>query len=267
MDQSKVQQFHRDGYIAGGPVLDPSQLGQLHEEIERVIRDNKKPGVKQPVQVINLTGDQAQPVWQIVNIWQASEPFDRLIRASSVASDVAQLLRASEVRLWHDQIQYKPAGVGGINMWHQDWPYWGILSAPHQVTAWVALDDVDEENGCMWMVPGSHLWGNNIDYLQSFGQDFEAMPSSYEGRPITIKSCPVKAGHVHYHHAMTWHGSNRNRSGRKRRAIALHLMGDQTHYNASGNHVMKRFVNVSDGQPLRGDAFPLLWSAPIVATI
>jgi ectoine hydroxylase-related dioxygenase (phytanoyl-CoA dioxygenase family) len=260
---SQLQQFHRDGFLLGRQILDANQVGILQEEMERVICDRGNKGVRQPVSIANLTGRAEEPVWQIVNIWQASEPFSELVHNPTIAEDIAQMLHAEELRLWHDQIQYKPAGVGGVNMWHQDWPYWGILSAPHQVTAWVALDDVDEENGCMSMVPGTHLWGNTIEFLHTLGQDFSAMPAEYQGKPVTIRTSPVKAGHVHYHHALTWHGSNRNRSGRKRRAIALHMMSNQTRYVAAGRHIMKQFVAVADGDVLAGDAFPVVWSAKV----
>jgi len=70
----------------------------------------------------------------------------------------------------------------------------------------------------------------------------------------------VKRGEVHYHHAMTWHGSPSNKSGRPRRAIALHFMTEETHYVASGDHVMKPLVEVADGQKMEGLHFPLVWS-------
>jgi phytanoyl-CoA hydroxylase len=262
LSEGQVQQFNRDGYLKGGQILSSDEVDILQDEMERIIRDQKRPGVRQPVMCSNLTGDPNQPVWQIVNIWQASDAFERLVHHPVLARQIAQLLDAPQVRLWHDQIQYKPAGTGGINMWHQDWPYWPILSVPDQVTAWVALDDVDEENGCMKMVPGSHQWGNTIDFLNSLGQDFAAMPATWEGRPIEVRACPVPAGGVHFHHGLTWHGSNRNRSGRKRRAVALHFMGNRTRYRAAGVHVMKRFVQVPDGALLEGDHFPQVWQQP-----
>jgi ectoine hydroxylase-related dioxygenase (phytanoyl-CoA dioxygenase family) len=228
--------------------------------MERVIRDQKRADVPQPISCRNLGGDPATPVWQIVNIWKASKPFEELVHHRAIVELAAELLGGREMRLWHDQIQYKPAGIGGVNPWHQDWPYWGILDAPHQVTAWVALDDVDGENGAMSMVPGSQLWGNQIQMLGTL-PSFEAMPAQFEGKEVNVRLCPVRAGQVHFHHAMTWHGSNRNGSGRKRRAIALHFMSDQTRYRAAGNHLMKPCVSVADGEVLRGAAFPLVWQA------
>ncbi len=258
----QVERFWRDGFLKGGQVLTPQEVGELQEEMERVIRDVGKKDVPQPVRCVNLNQrEPAAPVWQIVNIWQASEPFKRLVFNPVVAGEVAQLLDARELRLWHDQIQYKPSTAGGVNMWHQDWPYWPILSEPAQVTAWIALDDVDEENGCMSMVRGSHRWGNTIEFLHSLGQDFGAMPAQWNGHAVEVVTCPVRAGQVHFHHGLTWHGSGRNRSIRKRRAIALHFMSERTRYNASGNHIMKPFVRVGDGEVMSGEVFPLVWSA------
>lgn len=90
--------------------------------------------------------------------------------------------------------------------------------------------------------------------------DFEKdMPAEFEGHTVTVKKCPVKKGEVHYHHSLTWHGSHANTSGRNRRAIALHYMTEETHYVASGDHPMKPFVTVADGELLQGEHFPLVW--------
>lgn len=254
-----MQSFQAHGFVKGGRVLSDAQVEELRGEIERVIADRDKPG-RQPVLLHNFAKTPGQIVWQIVNIWQASAPFRALVHHRQIVEEIAQLTGAKEIRLWHDQIQFKPAETGGVNMWHQDWPYWPILAAPHQVTAWVALDDVDPENGCMSMVPGSHRWGNNINFLHQLPA-FDQMPAEFAGRPLAVRPCPVRKGEVHYHHALTWHGSPANRSGRPRRAIALHYMTDQTRYHAAGNHVMKKFVTVADGAKLEGEAFPLVWPA------
>src|SRR5207248_1136185 len=124
-------------------------------------------------------------------------------------------------------IQYKPAAIGGVNMWHQDSPYWPILTPKDvQLTAWVALDDADAENGCMSMVPGSHRWGDRISALHAL-KDFNAMPELFEGKKLEVRLCPVEKGAVHFHHPLTWHGSQANTSGRPRRAIALHFMTER----------------------------------------
>jgi ectoine hydroxylase-related dioxygenase (phytanoyl-CoA dioxygenase family) len=265
LSEAQVARFKQDGYVKGGKVLSDDEVEVLRAEVLRVIAERDRKDVPQPVMCHNMSRSETAPIWQIVNIWMASEPFRRLIANPTVCEEMAQLLAGDEVgdvnelRIWHDQIQYKPASGGGVNMWHQDSPYWGILTPKHQqVTAWIALDDVDEENGCMSMVPGSQHWGNNIQFLHTLKR-FEDMPGEFEGRTVAVRTCPVRKGEVHFHHALCWHGSNANRSNRPRRAIALHFMTDQTRYDAKGNHVMGQFVEVADGEVMRGKAFPLVW--------
>lgn len=258
LSETQVRQFETDGYLRGGAVLNEDQVGLLQMEVERVIRDRDRTDVPQPVLCHNMTGDPDRPVWQVVNIWMASAPYRDLIANPTIVEEMVQLTQASGLRIWHDQIQYKPASKGGVNMWHQDAPLWPILAPMTEVSAWVALDDVDPENGCMSMVPGSHLWGDHIDFLNTL-KEFDAMPASFEGHPLEVRPCPVRRGEVHYHHALTWHGSQANVSGRPRRAIALHYMTQDTRYVASGQHVMKQFVQVADGEVMQGEAFPMVF--------
>jgi ectoine hydroxylase-related dioxygenase (phytanoyl-CoA dioxygenase family) len=234
----------------------------LRDEIERVIRDRDNPSTKQPILLHNMTGKADAMIWQIVNIWEASEPFQKLMQSPAITTPVAQLSDTEHLRIWHDQIQYKPAGAGGQNDWHQDIPYWPSLRSDNMVTAWVALDDVDDENGCMSMVPGSQRWGDQINFLHTLkGKAFDDMPPEFHGYPIRIQRAPVPAGHVHFHHGLTWHGSHANRSNRPRRAIAFHYLTDKTRYNANSKHVMARFIESADGEEVRGEYFPVVWRA------
>ena len=63
----------------------------------------------------NERTDDGVPVWQIVNIWEASDPFRRLTQSQKIIEEMAQLTGATELRVWHDQIQHKPAEIGGTH--------------------------------------------------------------------------------------------------------------------------------------------------------
>ena len=260
LSEQQIRQFQQDGYVNGGPVLTDDEVETLRAEVMRVIAERDRPDVTQPILCRNLTGDEDAPVWQIVNIWQASPPFRRVMAHPAITKGISQLTGAHELRIWHDQIQYKPPQKGGTTAWHQDAPLWPIIAPMTEVTAWVALDNVDESNGCMSMVPGSHRWGNHIDFLNSLTH-YDAMPAEYEGHEVRVIRCPVKKGEVHFHHALTWHGSHNNTSGRPRRAVALHYMTEETCYVAGGRHVMKEYVTVADGEKMQGEHFPLLFEA------
>ena len=194
LNEQQIRQFHRDGFLLGPRVLDDEQVDTLRAELMRVIADKDNPDVPQPVLLHSIGGE--TPIWQIVNIWEASTPYRELVYQPTIAEEAAQLLDAREVRVWHDQIQYKVAGKGGVNFWHQDSLYWPIVTPKNtQVTAWIALDDVDEENGCMWMVPGSQGWGDNIDFLHSLQPTgFRSMPKEHQNRDVQVKILPGAQG-------------------------------------------------------------------------
>ena len=42
--------------------------------------------------------------------------------------------------------------------WHQDYSYWTRTEPMSHLTCWIALDDSDRDNGCLYYVPGSHRW-------------------------------------------------------------------------------------------------------------
>ena len=253
----QVALYRRNGFVNAGQVVTPEQVDSLRSELERVMRDHQDDSKPQPLRLSNLTGDAAKPVWQIVNIWQGSEAFLDLVYNPKVVAAVQQATGATGLRLWHDQIQYKPAETGGVNAWHQDNPYWApIASADTQITAWLALDDVDDDNGCMSMVPGSSQWGNAIEFLHTI-KDFHAMPQTWQGHELHVVRTPVRAGSLHLHHPYTWHGSHANRSGRPRRAIALHYMTSDVTLvpGKKFQHLMGASISSEPGEPIEGPLF------------
>jgi ectoine hydroxylase-related dioxygenase (phytanoyl-CoA dioxygenase family) len=277
LTDEQVAQFQQDGFLLGPRVLADAELDALRGELMHLVElgpDGIPEGEPQPVLFRNMRRDGQGVVWQIVNIWEACPAFRRLAFHREIVQAIQQLTSAAELMVWHDQIQYKPAEIGGATNWHQDAPYWPIIKPMTMVTAWVALDDVDADNGCMSMVPGSHLWGDQIPYLHSIS-GFDAIgegftPPNGSAGPVKPRLCPVRAGEVHFHHSLTWHGSHENHSGRPRRAIAVHYMTGQTVYDASGNHPMKQFVSLDDGELMlrAGEAhFPIVCrdGAPVAA--
>ncbi|MBI1337940.1 MAG: phytanoyl-CoA dioxygenase family protein [Phycisphaera sp.] len=268
LTQEQVEQFEHDGFLLGSKVLEDDEVKELQGEVMRVIDERERTDIPQPIRIANLSGNNDAPVWQIVNIWQASAAFEKLIRHPVIVEEIAQLLRARHLRIWHDQIQYKPAAKGGVNMWHQDSPLWGNLMPKHeQVSAWIALDDVDESNGCMSMVPMSHMWGEQQAFLNTL-KNYDELPTEFNKHPVQRRLCPVKMGHVHFHHSLTWHGSHANKSGRPRRAIALHFMSDRTRFFEKGNHIVLPSVPVKEGDRLHDDkVYPMVYQvdAPSLA--
>src|SRR5688572_26780077 len=132
LSHDHVARFNRNGCLVGGKVIADADVDELRAELDRVIVTHQanawKPGDKQPVMIGNLGGGKdGQMVWQIVNIWEASPAFRRLLYSTAVIEALHQLTQHKNLQVWHDQIQFKPPKHGGINNRHQDAPYWPII--------------------------------------------------------------------------------------------------------------------------------------------
>ncbi|MBM3264150.1 MAG: phytanoyl-CoA dioxygenase family protein [candidate division Zixibacteria bacterium] len=281
---NQVETFHRNGFLNGGSVLSIAEVEKLRAEVDRVLAIGSKGferRKRKPVLITNLvdSAEGSRIFWQIVNIWEASESFRRLLYHPFIVAAIARLANTDELTIWHDQLLYKPPRTGGVTCWHQDAPLWPIIRPMTPVSAWIALDDADVDNGCMWMTPGSHTWGNQIEFLRTqshirqvseFGRlEGFTPPPGARIRTVTPVSCPVKCGEVSFHHSLTWHGAPVNFSDRPRRAIAIHYMTGDARFVASGHHVMKPYVSLQDGEPMSraGSNFPRVMEAGKVMRI
>ncbi|MFT5469623.1 MAG: phytanoyl-CoA hydroxylase [Verrucomicrobiales bacterium] len=103
---------------------------------------------------------------------------------------------------------------------HQDGFYF-MLNPCEAVTMWLALEDVDEENGCLRYVRRSHLNGmrpHGRTETLGFSQGLTDFPNSSDIENEVI--CPAKAGDLFAHHALTVHRADANLSTtRSRRAV------------------------------------------------
>ena len=249
------------------PILNEAEVDELLAEL-KIVMENKS--ARKPVLDRNLSAgsteygesqDSEKEVRQIVNIWEASEKFFDLARNSEITSTIARMCANSPIlRIWHDQLIHKPASRGGRVNWHQDFLAWPVIEPGDIVSAWVALDDADTENGCMWMVPGSHRWGGirlrtggNLEPLY----EEAVLPEGVDVQPVPM---PVNKGCVAFHHCMTWHASPENNSERHRRAIAIHYMPGCTIFMPRGRtHSMVKSVTVEPGEILEGEKFPVVY--------
>jgi phytanoyl-CoA hydroxylase len=269
LTEAQVQEFRERGFLRGPRVYSDAEADALAEHMMEVMagRSAGAPELNR-----NLLGEAEQVVTQIVNIWQADALFRQHIYHPPICEMAAQLIGHPVIRVWHDQIQYKPPHTGGHTGWHQDHPAWPIIEPADLISAWVALADATIENGCMWMVERSHLWGPQR--LGTAGKEPESFSPQTEGvqipegEQIITVPCEVPKGHVMFHHCLTWHGSPINRSGRGRPAIAVHYMPGYTRYEPSArSHPMEHRVTVKPGEILQGEYFPTVWDHGPVAPL
>jgi len=108
---------------------------------------------------------------------------------------------------------------------HQD--AWYLSSEPESLMlAFVALDDMDVDNGCLEVVPGSHRLPRQATFRMG-PNGFVSVDRRDQGRPPDgAVKLPLARGSVAFLHGRTYHGSAPNRSARPRRALIVHTLGD-----------------------------------------
>ena len=200
----------------------------------------------------------------------------RLAWSSMIGSLAASAAGTSAIRLFDDQIVYKPGGqTEAVVGWHVDGDYWGTCSSQNMLTAWIPLHDCPQEMGPLVVLDGSHLWSHKVDrsVLSFHSRDMGALKRHVEDLGFAFKPVAVdlKRGQFSLHHCRVIHGSYPNRSNRPRIALAVHLQDHENHYRAATK---------PDGRPVqlfndricrtnaKGDpdytddaVFPLLWSS------
>ena len=150
-----------------------------------------------------------------------SETFRRFVLDRRLR-EVLEVLLGHPPLLVMDQIFMKPPKFGSAKPYHQDNAYFCCFPEDELVTAWIALDDVDEENGCLRYIDGSHKKGL-VPHTPIPGEEYYNKAPSDEDIDFSKETlAPVKKGGVVFHHGYTLHTSYRNESDRWRRGYATH---------------------------------------------
>jgi len=138
--------------------------------------------------------------------------------------DLVEPVIGPNIGLWSSHFISKSAGVGKATPWHEDSAYWnGRISTMNGIcTVWLALDDVDAENGAMKVIPGSHVNGYS---------DYEAIDAAHNifDRQILPEQVPLdkavtfdlKASEASLHEARIIHGADANTSLRRRAGYTM----------------------------------------------
>lgn len=146
---------------------------------------------------------------------------NELIRHPAVLDAVEQIL-GPNLLAWSSSFFIKEARDPSYVSWHQDSTYWG-LSHPDVVTAWVALSVSIVENGCMRVIPGSHL-KEQLPHQDTYAENNlltrgqEVMVEVDAGDAVDVQLQP---GEFSLHHVRLVHGSDPNNADYRRIGYAV----------------------------------------------
>lgn len=148
------------------------------------------------------------------------DPFFKKLFVHNKIISLAELLLSNGVMAKNMQWFNKPPKIGKETPPHQDGFYF-MLEPNEAVTMWLALEQVDEENGCVRYIPGSHKKGmrnHGKTSLLGFSQGI----TDY-GKEDFEQEIPmiVGPGDLIVHHSMTIHRADGNSNERNRRGLGF----------------------------------------------
>jgi len=140
--------------------------------------------------------------------------------------DAVESLLGPDLLLYSAEFFIKGAHTDKIVSWHQDLTYWGLGETDEEVTAWLALSEVNAESGCMRFIPGSqrqpilpHRDTFAANNLLSRGQELTV--DIDEDEAVDVVLCP---GQVSLHHGRMFHASGPNLSDHDRVGLVFRFV-------------------------------------------
>ena len=204
LSEEQINKYNEDGFIAPINILSENETGEIREEIERIEKDwpNELEGLGRNY------------------IHFISPVFDKIPHNPKILDAVESII-GRDILVCGTTLFIKNPDKKGFVSFHQDAKYIGL--EPHNwVTAWLAVTDSNEENGCMRMYKGSHkkdLKFHNQKFdennLLTRGQTIEDIQIN-ETTPVILK-----AGQLSLHHPTIIHGSGLNKSKERRIGFAI----------------------------------------------
>ena len=212
-------QFDRDGFVVVRQLLAPAELDELQRNLERYIRD-VVPNLP-AADAFFTDRERPETLKQLQHM--AGDAFFRDYPANPALMELATALIGEAVQGDEPEWFNKPAGTNSPTPPHQD-NYYFCLTPPHVATLWMALDAIDDENGCLRYVRGSHLRGvrpHTRSSILGFSQTIADFGNEPNDRAAEV-AVHLQPGDVVAHHGNTIHRADANRSPtRQRRAFAI----------------------------------------------
>ncbi len=205
------QCYERDGFVVVPDVFPAEELEAIDREIDRLI---------------TIPGVEAGPrragwIYDVARKSEITRRFAEDERLLALVEDVVQ----PGIAIHSTKLVTKLPHSQDICHWHQDEAFYLKPDDPAtyskaRMSVWVPLQDADERNGCLWVVPGSHRWGIDDWTWQETGTCQKRI-NRHEWAEQHAIPLPVAAGSVVLFSAWTWHHSKNNQTDRIRRAFIV----------------------------------------------
>ncbi len=211
--------FEQFGYVFCRRFQLPGDVAEIKANLERLIAEVVPTLPSEHV----FYEDKSDPtsLKQIQKLQEHDDFFQDLMNEGPFR-ELAESLLGSKVTCQNMQYFNKPPGIGQPTPPHQDGFYFKLVPC-EAVTMWMALEPVDEENGCVRYVPRSHQLGmrpHGSTGTLGFSQGITDFPNEFDS--ANEIGFPAQPGDLLAHHALTIHRADGNSSPtRSRRALGF----------------------------------------------
>jgi hypothetical protein len=231
-------QFEREGYLIFPRFLSPEGLAYCQRECDTLLQ--RRHPDQAPEMIISA---HVQERWLFE---LACEP---------ALLDIVEAHIGPNLLLWGSHLLCKPPGAGRSIPWHQDEPYFNIRGR-YPPTLWLTFDAIDEDNGGLTVLPGSHLRGL-MPTVDSGRTDFERTLSleSLQDIPQPVHY-RMAAGQLAMHHPRMAHCSPANHSARWRRVVTF------SYVDAGAELATRGYRNYRTAEPFERQFFLVRGEAP-----
>jgi ectoine hydroxylase-related dioxygenase (phytanoyl-CoA dioxygenase family) len=215
LQSDQVHAFHDRGYLTVPRFFTPEQIASVDDYL---VKNADVKWTDKNDDPLRESHYHYKPIYEVCTL-------PRLLDA------VEQLIGPDIVLLYSHIINKKGGGGLGVK-WHQDGPYWPRIEPKIAVTAWIALDDADAQNGCMQVIPGSHAGHKDLGQAATGERDLIqdhaiALPESVVDAS-KAENIILKRGDVSFHDSYIIHGSQANFSNRRRAALTVRYIPSST---------------------------------------
>ena len=220
--------FERDGFVTLSSFYSEDELLAIEDAVECFIAE-RVPALS-PEHVYFEDKSNPSSLKQIQRLHEHEPFFDRLMDGKP--RKLAEELFGESVAGKNLQYFNKPPGLGKATPPHQD-GYYFMIEPCRALTMWLALDEVDEGNGCVRYVSGSHMQGLR-PHARTETLGFSQGISDYGDDDVeNERACIASPGDLLAHHALTIHRAYSNQSGsRSRRALGFIFYGESAKEDA-----------------------------------
>lgn len=252
LSKEQIEFYQEYGFIQVENVLALEEIEELSVAMEEAMAGKDVNSISTD----ENSGAYYKVLRQKVNVWRDHGVMAKYSLHPKLAQIAKELSGASGIQLFHDHALWKMPQDSKPTPWHQDFPFWP-MNEPGGLSAWIPVHDVDEHNGCMMFVPGSHKLGKltGIDLINPQNIfEFVKGTEIEKTKPVIV---PLKKGSCTFHNGLTFHFAHPNLSDQPRRVLAIIYMIDGTTFSGH-KHICTDDLGFEVNQPIKGGTFPLL---------